>query len=172
LCMTFAYRSTCYLFYAFTPLNMVHAELELEESMSELMTCHEVHDGGDLGWKMEGKKLDCQLCMTFVYRSSCYLFYDFTPLNTVYTDLELEEPVSELMTSHEVHDGGDLVWKMEGNKLNFQLYRTFAYCSNCYFAPLNAVHAEPELEESMSELMTGHEVHDTGNLDWKWKERS
>jgi hypothetical protein len=56
----------------------------------------------------------------------CYLFYDFTPLSTVYTELELEEPVSELMTGHEVHEGGDLVWKMEGNKLNFQVYRTFA----------------------------------------------
>jgi hypothetical protein len=72
---------------------------------------------GGLDWKMEGRKLNFQLCMTFAYRSTCYLFYGFPPLNTVYVELELEETVSELMTCHEVHDGGDLVWKMEGKKL-------------------------------------------------------
>ncbi len=41
--MTFVYRSTCY----FTPLNTIHAKLELEESMPELMPGHEVHEGGD-----------------------------------------------------------------------------------------------------------------------------
>jgi hypothetical protein len=53
--MTFAYRSSCYLFYGFTQLNAVNAELELEESVSELMTSHEVHGRGDLVWKIEGK---------------------------------------------------------------------------------------------------------------------
>jgi hypothetical protein len=70
----------------------------------------------------------------------------------------------ELMTGHEVHEGGDLDWEMEGKKLNFQLGMTFAYGSTCYFAPLNTVYAELELEESVSELMTGHEVHDRGDL--------
>jgi hypothetical protein len=73
LIMTFAYSSTCY----FPPLNAVYAELELEESVSELMTGHEVHDGGDLDWKIEGKVVKV-LIMTFAYRSTCYLFYSFT----------------------------------------------------------------------------------------------
>jgi hypothetical protein len=42
--------------YCFTPLNTVHAKLELEESMPELMTGQEVHNRGDLVWKKEGKK--------------------------------------------------------------------------------------------------------------------
>ncbi len=94
------------------------------------------------------------------YPSPCYLFYGFTPLSTA--EFELEESMSELMTGHEVHDGGHLIWKMEGRKLNFKLYRTFAYHSTCYFPPLNTVYSELELEESVSELMTGHEVHDRG----------
>jgi hypothetical protein len=80
--------------------------------------------------------------------------------------------MSELMTGQEVNGGGDWVWEMEGRKLNFKFCMTFAYHSTCYFAPLNAVYAELELEESVSELMTGHEVHSGGDLDWKWKERS
>jgi hypothetical protein len=71
--------------------------------------------------------------------------------------------MTELMTGHEVHNGGDLVWEMEGRKLNFKLYRTFSFCSTCYFAPLNTVDAELELEEPVSELMTGHEVHEGGD---------
>ncbi len=47
----------CYLFYIFTPLNTVYAELELEESVSELMIGHEVHNRVGLGWKIEGKIL-------------------------------------------------------------------------------------------------------------------
>jgi hypothetical protein len=53
--MTFAHHSICYLFYCFTPLNAVYAELELEESMSELMIGQEVHDMGDLVCKIEEK---------------------------------------------------------------------------------------------------------------------
>jgi hypothetical protein len=69
--------------------------------------------------------------------------------------------MSELMTGHEVHDRGDLVWKIE-EKVVKVLIMTFAYRSTCYFAPLNRVHAKLQLEESVSELMTGHEVHDRG----------
>ncbi len=87
-------------------------------------------------------------------------------LNAVYAELELEES-SELMTGQEVHGGGDLVWEMEGRKLNFKLYMICAYRFTCYFTPLNTDYAELELEESMSVLMTGQEVHDRGDLVWK-----
>jgi hypothetical protein len=33
--------------------------------------------------------------------------WGFPPLNTVYTELELDESVPELMTVHEVHNRGD-----------------------------------------------------------------
>jgi hypothetical protein len=112
LWMTFAYH---YLFFGFTPLNTVHTKLELEESMSELMTSQEVHGGGDLVWKIEGKVVKV-LILTFAYRSTCYLFYSFTQLNMVYSELELEESMTELMTSQEVHGGGDLVWKIHSRK--------------------------------------------------------
>jgi hypothetical protein len=98
-------------------LNAVYTELELEESMSELMTCQKVHGGGDLVWEMEGRKLNFKLYMTCAYRSTCY----FTPLNTVHAELELEESVSELMTGHEVHEGGNLVSEMEGKKFKFSI---------------------------------------------------
>jgi hypothetical protein len=69
----------CYLFYSFSPLNTVNSELELEESVSELMTGHEVHDGGDKVLKIEGKLVKV-LILAFAYRSTCYLFYGFTQL--------------------------------------------------------------------------------------------
>ncbi len=74
--LTFAYRSMCYLFYGFPPLNTIYAEFELEESVSELMTGHEVHERGDLVWKIEGKVVKVYI-LTFAYRSTCYLFYGF-----------------------------------------------------------------------------------------------
>jgi hypothetical protein len=62
---------------------------------------------------------------------------------------------------------GDLVWKKEGKWLDdigYVLRETYLlYCST----PLNTVYAEPELEESVSELMTGHEVHGRSDLVWK-----
>ncbi len=98
-------------FYSYLIINQntVYAELELEEPMSELMTGQEVHNRGDLVWEMEGRKLNFKLYMAFDYHSTCYLFYGFTPLNTVFAELELEESMSELMTDHEVHDRGNLV---------------------------------------------------------------
>ncbi len=33
----------------------------------------------------------------------------FAALITVYAELELEESMTEMMTGHEVHEGGDLV---------------------------------------------------------------
>jgi hypothetical protein len=68
-CMTFAYRFTCY----FAPLNTVHAKLELEESVSELMTGHEVHDSVGLVLIIEAQVVKV-LIRTFAYRSTCYLF--------------------------------------------------------------------------------------------------
>ncbi len=70
----------------------------------------EVHNRVELVWKIEVKVVKV-LIMTFAYRSTC-----FTPLNMVYSELELEESMSELMTGHEVHGGGDLVWnRKEGS---------------------------------------------------------
>jgi hypothetical protein len=90
------------------------------------------------------------------------IFFCFTQLNTVYAKLEPEESMSEMMNGPEIHAGG-LDKEKEGRTLNFNLYRTFDYHSTCYFPPLNTIYAEFELEESMSELMTGHEVHDRGD---------
>jgi hypothetical protein len=110
LIMTFAYRSTCY-FLRFHTTKHGLPELELEESVSELMTGHEVHNMSGSDWKMEGRKLKFKLWMTLAYH---YLLYGFTPLNSVYAKLQLDESVSELMTALEVNGWGGLVWKIKG----------------------------------------------------------
>ncbi len=60
------------------------------------------------------RKSSKSFILTLSYRVMCYLFYDITQLNMVYAKLELEESVSELMIGQELHDRGDLVWKIEG----------------------------------------------------------
>ncbi len=89
--------------------------------------------GGDLIWKMEGNKLNFQLYRTFAYRSIFYLFYGFTPLDTVYTELKLEESMSELMIGQEVHNRVGLVWKIEGKIVNVLFWHLLIIPRVIYF---------------------------------------
>jgi hypothetical protein len=65
-----------------------------------------------------------------------------------------------------INQTGFAVWigKRKERSLNFQFCMIFAYRSTCYFAPLNMVYAELELEESVSELMAVKEVRGWGRF--------
>jgi hypothetical protein len=69
-----------------------------------------VHGGGDLVWKIHSRKSSKSFNYDICLSSHVLFIYGFTPLNTIYAELELEKSVSELMTGQEVHARSDLVF--------------------------------------------------------------